>query len=69
MGNIGGLTETKYKVLVMLAIGGIIMYILIRGLAITPQFPATVDSQPDRSPEVIPAATIYEDSGYNTASY
>ena len=54
----------------MLAIGGIIMYILIKGLAITPQFSsAAIDSQPDRSPETTPAVTVYEDSGYNTAPY
>ena len=70
MGNIGGLTETQYKVLVMLAIGAIIAYILIKGLTINPFQPQTfVDSQPDRSPEVDPATTIFEDSGYGLASY
>ena len=54
--------------LVILILGAIIAYILIKGLTINPVIP-TIDSQPDRSPEVTPTTTVYEESGYNTAPY
>ena len=53
--------------LVILILGAIIAYVLIKGLTINPI--ATIDSQPDRSPETTPTTTTYEESGYNTAPY
>ena len=66
------MTQTQYKVLIMLAIGAIIAYILIKGLTIAPfqsHQTTNIDSQPDRSPDIEPTSTIYEDSGYGLTAY
>ena len=54
--------------LVILILGAIIAYVLIKGLTINPVM-TPINSQPDRSPEVTPVSTVYEESGYNTAPY
>ena len=53
----------------MLAIGAIIAYILIKGITFQPNLQPVIDSQPDRSPDIIPTTTIYEDSGYGLTAY